>query len=948
MLQIITIESVHFDGEIAQILFQPFNSEQIINLGSVTLPYTYEPPIGVEIYGTYTILTQEDPSCPYYITAPYPTPTNTPTISLTKSQTPTPSITSSPTLSLDPCKIPLTPSSTVEPTPTNSIKPTRTPTPTNSKIPCSPDPTPSNTPTPSITRTNKPTRTPTKTPTKTPTSTPSNTPTISVTSSNTPSNTPTKTITKTPSSTVTKTPTNTPTKTTQPIAPTKTPTKSVTPTITNTKTNTPSITPTKTPASTTTPTKTIEPTATPQSIASCNDTVNIRNGSSGTYTYEVEFGNDTGPIKLNYNAVSVPDRFTVVWDGIEVINTGFVGSPTYDSQLNALGYPGVSGPGRGVAAFTKSSSTPTSAFITILAPLPGTAWDFSFSCPVPPPTQAPTKTPTSTRGATPTPTKTSTPTNTSQAAPPPTKTPTKTSTPTMTRTPTNTPIGQTPTMTRTPTMTKTPTVTPTYTSSVNCFCYRVLTNPGIAVGSLFYYDCYTSQYEESQVLSSNTTTTICVQSGFQIFESGAYPVLVGNCYGGQCIPLTSTPTTTKTPTKTIAPSRTPSHTPTKTPTQTSSDINLSLGAIFGPGSTIIDYVLSASRVLSETITLSFTNTIGVIVGSPIQVITGVTITSGMTSGVTRVTLVNDFYNLSKINSYSGITLNGSGGTFNYNITETSIFPTNTPTLTKTPTNTPTVTTTRTPAATPTKTIPPTQTQFPGPTSTPTQTPTLTVTKTIPPTKTPTRTVTPTLSIGPTITKTPTVTRTNTPTPTNTVSITPTISNTPSITPTITDTPTNTPSITPTKTSTPSNTPTKTSTPTNTPTLSITPTISNTPTITPTPDLYPPIINGVDVTITITGTSVQIVNTNFIYNRIWVWDGPTNNAGDFLNEIAPGGGIGDWLPLSLFTTGKIGLSYVAPPTYQTCYSIYTLDMVDCLAPLPTRTPTTTPTPTPSPI
>jgi len=79
--------------------------------------------------------------------------------------------------------------------------------------------------------------------------------------------------------------------------------------------------------------------------------------------------------------------------------------------------------------------------------------------------------------------------------------------------------------------------------------------------------------------------------------------------------------------------------------------------------------------------------------------------------------------------------------------------------------------------------------------------------------------------------------------------------------------------------------------------------------------------------------------------MWVWDGPTNNQGDFLNELAPGGGVGDWIPLSLFTTGKIGLSYVSPPTYQTCYSIYTLDIVDCSLPLPTRTPTTTPTPSP---
>ena len=43
MSQIITIQSVNFSGEPAQILFKPDNSDVTINLIDVTLPFTFEP-----------------------------------------------------------------------------------------------------------------------------------------------------------------------------------------------------------------------------------------------------------------------------------------------------------------------------------------------------------------------------------------------------------------------------------------------------------------------------------------------------------------------------------------------------------------------------------------------------------------------------------------------------------------------------------------------------------------------------------------------------------------------------------------------------------------------------------------------------------------------------------------------------------------------------------------
>ena len=193
-----------------------------------------------------------------------PTPTNTPTPSITPTNTPTftttPSNTKTPTL---------TPTNTRTPSNTPSITPTNTLTPTNT-----PSNTPTNTltPTPSITNTISPSNTflITPTPSITSSETPTNTPTITNTTSTTPSETPTNTPTNTITETITPTPTNTETPTNTPTT-TYTPTPSITDTPTNTPTttltNTPTLTPTNTPTPsntiTSTPTNTITPTQTP-------------------------------------------------------------------------------------------------------------------------------------------------------------------------------------------------------------------------------------------------------------------------------------------------------------------------------------------------------------------------------------------------------------------------------------------------------------------------------------------------------------------------------------------------------------------------------------------------------------------------------------------------------------------------------------------------------------
>ena len=162
MSQTITINSVYNDGEEAQVLFKPDNSLDVINLGIVVLPLTFEPGLLIppqEIYGTYTILVLDD-DCPYILNVPRPKPTPTPTPTPTRTPTPTPTPTSS-----------VTPTPTKTPTSTPTATPTPTPTATwdicITPLPSAFTPTP--TPTISVTPTVTPTNTPTPTPTKSPT-----------------------------------------------------------------------------------------------------------------------------------------------------------------------------------------------------------------------------------------------------------------------------------------------------------------------------------------------------------------------------------------------------------------------------------------------------------------------------------------------------------------------------------------------------------------------------------------------------------------------------------------------------------------------------------------------------------------------------------------------------------------------------------------------------------
>jgi len=132
MQQVITIESVNFSGETAQIMFTPNGKIISFYLGEHTLPYvfssnTLSPP--QYVYGDYSLYIVSK-NCSYGLSVPLPTPTPTPTPSVTRTQTPTPTPTPSVTPTKNPCP-------TKTPTPTRTQTKTPTMTPTNTRTPSS-------------------------------------------------------------------------------------------------------------------------------------------------------------------------------------------------------------------------------------------------------------------------------------------------------------------------------------------------------------------------------------------------------------------------------------------------------------------------------------------------------------------------------------------------------------------------------------------------------------------------------------------------------------------------------------------------------------------------------------------------------------------------------------------------------------------------------------------
>lgn len=316
--------------------------------------------------------------------------------------------------------IPVTPTPSNSPTP--SITPTNTPT-----ASVTPSQTATNTPTPSLTKSPTPTPTITKTPTstvtptKTSTPTPQETITATPTSTSTPAVTPTTTNTPTPSLTIGATPTVTPSQSATPeVSPT--PTETSGPTGTPEPTSTPTLTPTVTP--------TVTPNPFNYNVIGNNTTDDITMFSENDYQDKFYF-NNTGQGGL---PAIPPMRIWV--DGAARIQIDFtgarIGSP-FGYSLSNFGYdyPQFFGVFTAGNVYFSTGVTPTPTGTPTRTPTL-----------TPTNTLPPGVTPSATLNPTPTPTLTMTQTKTPTPTPPVGVTPTPTVTTTATPpTATSTPIN---------------------------------------------------------------------------------------------------------------------------------------------------------------------------------------------------------------------------------------------------------------------------------------------------------------------------------------------------------------------------------------------------------------------------------------------------------------------------------------------------------------------------
>lgn len=111
-------------------------------------------------------------------------------------------------------------------------------------------------------------------------------------------------------------------------------------------------------------------------------TFNENGGVRGTFTYAVFFGSNVGACGVTFDRFStIPERYTIIWDGVEH-TTGFVGSSDYNDQLTAAGFPNATNRERtGELIFPKTKASPEFALLRIEAPVEGTSWRYRVICP---------------------------------------------------------------------------------------------------------------------------------------------------------------------------------------------------------------------------------------------------------------------------------------------------------------------------------------------------------------------------------------------------------------------------------------------------------------------------------------------------------------------------------------------------------------------------------------
>jgi hypothetical protein len=104
-------------------------------------------------------------------------------------------------------------------------------------------------------------------------------------------------------------------------------------------------------------------------------------GSNTLNIYGINLSDLTGTVSLTINTNGVPAKFKILFDNVEVVNTGFRGDTGYNGALINLGYGTVIGPSTGIFTFNKNTAT-TTAFVYIETPINGADYSFSVSCPL--------------------------------------------------------------------------------------------------------------------------------------------------------------------------------------------------------------------------------------------------------------------------------------------------------------------------------------------------------------------------------------------------------------------------------------------------------------------------------------------------------------------------------------------------------------------------------------
>ena len=265
--------------------------------------------------------------------------------------------------------------------------------------------------------------------------------------------------------------------------------------------------------------------------------------------------------------------------------------------------------------------------------------------------------------------------------------PTPTPTPTLTQTPTNTPsvtVTKTPTqtITNTPTLTKTPTVTPTVTATVT----KTPTNTPTTTASVTVTPTVTST-----VTPTNSVTPTVTKTPTNTPTKTVTPSVTPSFTPTLTKTPTNTPTVTKTPTNT--PTYTP--TPTVTPTATIGSILLTLAGNYSSGSIRAYYTATTSSPVIGDLIINFTNILGTVYNSSINVDGQITILNGQTSGNVTYILPDDYSILNDVSTFTNVEVTYTYPmTFVYDI-ESNFDVTPTPTRTLPPTSTPTPTPTKT-------------------------------------------------------------------------------------------------------------------------------------------------------------------------------------------------------------------------------------------------------------